>query len=78
MSLGTQTDNNRDMWRKNRGGFGERNCHHKLTATQVKEIMAAKGKEHMSDLAYKYGVKDGAIYSIWNGRSWSRLFGDDK
>ncbi len=72
--LGTQADNNRDMYAKGRAARisarGERSPRARLTSTQVLAIF----NDHTSrtcDLAREYGVSWTCIGHIRDGRSWS-------
>lgn len=83
--LGTQADNIRDMWTKNRGtragrgrvghpGIrGEANVHAKLTAADVAAIRRryATGTVKQSTLAHEYGLTQSGISRIVLRKSWT-------
>jgi len=54
---------------------GEKAKWAKLTAEQVKEIIASKsiGRGIGSKLARKFGVSSSTIYQIWSGNNWKKL-----
>ena len=74
--LGTQADNNRDMWRKGRGrsARGIQCSQAKLNDDIVRAIRLARscGKGPTS-LARKYHVSTTAIKNIINGRTWRHV-----
>ena len=45
----------------------------KLTESQVREILAMKGKVTTRRLSERFGVSYHAIYDIHNGRRWASL-----
>jgi DNA-binding transcriptional regulator YiaG len=49
--------------------ISQKYLHHKLNPEKVREIRRAKGKTD-SELAAKYGVGKGTIYSVRNWNSW--------
>lgn len=72
--LGTQGDNNRDMYRKGRGPVGERSGQAKLTANQVKEIQKLLcAGIWVADIARHYKVHHATIDGIKNGSQWKSL-----
>ena len=71
---GSQQDNVDDMWNKGRGSGpprGELNPDAKLTDAKVREIR----RSHLSQvrLAKLYGVSQGHILAIRQGRKWAHL-----
>jgi hypothetical protein len=74
--LGTQADNIRDMVSKGRarGGshLGERNGRSKLSADQVREILAANGLTQRQ-IAAHFGVSQTLIGRIRSGKNWSQV-----
>ena len=76
--LGTQTDNMRDCFAKNRmvrqPVYGERHGSAKLTKDQVVEIRERRGKgESLSSLAIEFGVAFQTISDIYLHKSWARM-----
>jgi hypothetical protein len=74
--LGTQTDNNRDMYEKGRcsSGRGERNRNAKLTKTKVKNIRAKLIKGiRMTALARQYNVHRDTISKINTNKIWKHI-----
>lgn len=45
----------------------------KLTETDARAILAAKGVRSVTALTADYGVSRNTIYQIWNGNTWSHL-----
>jgi hypothetical protein len=77
--LGTQSDNMKDMIKKNRGNFpritGEQ-CHKaKLNKEKVKEIRKRFLEENITqvELAKQYNVSKGNIGYIINNKSWRHI-----
>lgn len=74
--LGTYADNNRDMTRKGRHGYGgrrgEASHRAKLTLAQVAEIRdhLALGRERHCDIAARYGVATSTVAAISRGQNW--------
>ena len=54
-------------WPSSRGGK-----RYKLTAEQVAEIRAMRGKATSDELGQTYGVAQTTIVEIWNGRTWKQ------
>lgn len=86
--LGTYADNHRDMVEKGRNPKGYKKPGHwvrgelagnaKLTESAVKDIRALRKAGHSgASLARKYGVTNGLIYSVCQGRSWKHV-GEEK
>lgn len=50
---------------------GQGNPNAKLTQSDVDEIRARRNESSAAELAEEFGVGQGHIYSIWNGRAWS-------
>ena len=75
--LGNAKDNSLDMMMKGRGVWhtGEKNKRSILTARQVRRIREryASGRWSKPELAKKYGVSNGAIYAIIDGKTWRHL-----
>jgi len=67
--LGTHGDNVRDRVERHRGAIGEHNGRHKLTETQVKEILCDITTSKMA-LARKYGVTPKNIRNIKQHKRW--------
>ena len=72
LSLGTPAENSRDMVRKGRSLFGERNHKSKLTENDVKSIRAIfeQGKVTKKAIADEYNVSDTLISLIISGKIW--------
>lgn len=73
--LGTHADNMRDMAQKGRGRAGRYGVEHhssKLTPDAVRAIRAAYVAKmaNQSELARQYGVRQGTIWRVVNGRTW--------
>jgi hypothetical protein len=66
-------DNMADMAAKGRRAVGEQCPRRKLSEAQARHVLANKGKIPAGDLADLYGVRNGAIESIWAGRAWKHL-----
>lgn len=49
-----------------------------VTASQAREIYAAKGIDAATDVADRYGISRDQVLSIWRGRSWSQETGASK
>lgn len=69
--LGTHSDNHADMMRKDRHCRGERDSKSKLTEADVKEILSSD--KPALELADKFKVTKGAIYSVLKRRTWRHL-----
>jgi len=73
--LGDQMDNMKDMISKGRARkrslYGEQHWCHKLSDSQVKEII--KSKDPGIELAFKFGVSTTTISDIRNRRIWKHL-----
>jgi len=71
--LGTQADNNRDMYNKHRNGknglSGEKHPMAKLTTQQVREIRSLKGKTRR-EIANMYNISLTNIYDIQKYKIW--------
>jgi hypothetical protein len=72
--LGTQQDNVDDMMRKGRKPCGERVKNHKLTESQVREVLAQPYRT-VTELGRVYGVNHHTISDIRNGKTWGYLTG---
>lgn len=74
LSLGTQTDNQRDAVQKGRHVRGERNGTAILTNAQVREIkQRLAAGESPNRIAPGYGMSKSAIWSIKTGRKWKHV-----
>lgn len=71
--VGTHQQNMRDRNNKDRHARGERHADAKLTADQVLEIRALKGKLRPVDLARRYGVSHCTITNILARRKWRHI-----
>lgn len=71
--LGTRSDNMRDMVAKGRANraVGENNGSHKLTSSQVEEILGSSEKG--TSIAKRLGVSDTAVSNVRRGRTWKHL-----
>lgn len=73
--LGSQSDNLRDMWSKDRAkpgvSLGEKHGMSKLTADQVLEIRSSSASG--ADLARKLGVTQTTISEIRRRKTWNHL-----
>lgn len=74
--LGTQDDNNKDMARKNRTAYGERNGASTLTEDQV--IFIRESSDKYLTLSKKYSVSETIISKIKRGSVWLRAKGSPK
>lgn len=75
---GTCADNQRDASEKGRlwspgPGLGEAHPLTKFTVENVALVWRLRGELPASQIAVGFGVKTGAIYSIWDGRNWSHV-----
>lgn len=70
--LGTQGDNIKDMVKKGRGCYGERNAMAKLTETQVIEIHSDKRRTFI--IAREYGVSSSVVSNIRKEKTWKHLW----
>lgn len=75
--LGTDADNNHDMFIKGRANKakGETHCRAKLTESDVREIrnLLPMPRGQRVRLAKQYGVTYGAIWAIASGKNWAWL-----
>jgi len=73
--LGTDTDNVKDMWQKDRNNHkGEHNPFAKLTDEEVRQIKKLLSQnEPVKKIANLYNVKPIAIYHIKEGHNWSHI-----
>lgn len=73
--LGTPTENNHDMMRKNRfrapHTCGERHGHAKLSEQNVLDIF--RSRERARDVAARYGLAERTVYGIRAGERWQHL-----
>lgn len=72
--VGTQTDNNADMYRKGRVSYGERSGRAKLTDRVVAQIrrMWCLGMTQ-KDIAGIFGVDSTTIWSVVHRKTWRRV-----
>lgn len=72
--LGTGADNVRDKMEKNRHRWprGEQG-NHKLTESEVIEILSLKGTAVLRIIAERFGVSEAAIHNIYSGRTWAHI-----
>lgn len=75
--LGTQADNNRDMWAKGRANpgrvVGEQHGRSKLTANEVKEIRDLSPLLAPDELAHRYGISPSHTRAIIKYRYWRHV-----
>lgn len=73
--LGTHLENMRDMTKKGRSRSpkGEAQGNSRLSAQDVREILALRGKESHRRIAKRYGVTHSNISHILRGKSWRHL-----
>lgn len=71
LSWKTPKENSADMLIHGTHIRGERSPNAKLTEKDVREIIAARGKERQVDTARRFGVKQAHISAIQVGRVWS-------
>ncbi|MFH0980288.1 MAG: HNH endonuclease [Planctomycetota bacterium] len=72
--LGTCQDNMQDASSKGRTARGERHPKHRLTVDQVREIRRRLARGEVQErLAAEFGITQGAVGHINNGRSWAWL-----
>lgn len=71
---GTQADNMRDKYERNRQARGETNGRSKLTEAEVLEIrsLQAQGMP-VNDLANRYGVTKRSIYNVMQNNTWRHV-----
>ena len=69
--LGTAADNSKDMVRKGRSSFGEKNGQARLTEESVKAIILEKGT--LLEIGEKYGISFQHVSGIKNGKRWKHL-----
>lgn len=70
LSLGTQGDNMKDMVSKKRANYGARKKLSTEAATEIKQILASKGRASLRRLAKEYGVSHNALWQIAHGIAW--------
>lgn len=76
--LGTRADNMKDMARKGRSCFGERNRGAKLKTEDILAIKRALSLgESCASLGRQFGVRDTAINKIKLGHKWKHLLDFD-
>lgn len=76
---GTQMENSGDMVSRGRSLRGERNPMAKLTAAQAAEVLRRHGAgERASALAREFGVSEGLVRAIRDGRCWPALPASDR
>lgn len=81
--LGTQRDNNQDMFAKGRGHVfdgtlirGTKNSRAKLSPENVSQALKWRGEGvQLSDIAQVFGVKKHAIWCVVHGYTWSHITG---
>lgn len=79
LSVGTRSDNMRDMWNKGRGHknskSGEEHYAHKLTEAQVIEMRErwARGGVKQRELAEQFGVTRALVGQIVRGVAWKHV-----
>jgi len=73
LALGTSKENKADSIRDGRTAKGERHGHSILTEREVRQIKKYKGTRTARQLAADFEVSEGAIKSIWSGKTWSWL-----
>ncbi len=74
LRTGTAAENSRDMVRRWRSCYGERQNHAKLTEAQVLEIRERRAAGEMRNaLAAEFGVSGSTISNIANGQTWRHL-----
>lgn len=73
--LGSQAQNNQDMFTKKRHMYGELSTSSKLTEVAVIDIRArfAAGNATRAELAKEYGVCRATISDIARGKSWKHI-----
>lgn len=56
---------------------GENHWHAKLTADQVRQIFALKGKVSARLVAKRFRsiIRKSTVYGIWSGKTWSTVTG---
>lgn len=76
--IGTNVDNLKDMHRKGRGGWGERNGNAKFTAEEVRGMILEHREKGTSctELAERRGVDPSTVSLILLGKSWRRVTRD--
>ena len=71
--LGTHLDNTRDMVKRDRSLYGERNSKAKLTWGNVRKIRLLSGQgDTYKELAALYGVSEKSISNVMREATWSR------
>lgn len=73
--LGTQTDNLRDMYKKDRHPKGQDRGHAKLTDEAVQQIRALyqEGRIRQKELARRFGVSQGTVSEIISRKRWTHI-----
>jgi len=72
--LGTDIENKADSVAKGRHNIGERNGHAILGPDQIPVIRGRRSSgDYIKQIARDYGVSEGAISAIVNGRSWRHI-----
>ena len=71
LSVGTHTDNMRDMRGRDRSLRGTRHRDAKLTEDDVREIRSSSNSQRT--LAKRYGVHQGAIYLVQKRKTWKHV-----
>lgn len=78
LRVGTPAENYADSRAKGRNTRGERNANAKVTADDVRAIRAAvRSGARVRDLAARYDLQAGTIYSIARGRIWKHVAEND-
>lgn len=72
----TMAENKADELLHGTRNRGERNGQSKLTAMQVREILALAGTLSKAKIARRYGVSEGAIREILAHRNWTWVHAD--
>ncbi len=78
LSLGTSTDNNRDMVSKGRSrgraGHGTLNCNAKLTPEKVVAIrrLAAEGRDQR-EIGRQYGISQAVVWHVFHRKTWKHV-----
>ncbi len=73
--LGTKSDNMQDMLKKGRGNKskGVNRTFAKLNDERVREIRAAARDTSQTMLAAQFGVSQGLIWKVINGKAWGHV-----
>lgn len=72
---GSPADNGADRVARGRATAGERLHFAKLSAVQVREILALRGTLSIPQIAANYGVYRTAVWKIFRGEIWNRVTG---